>query len=55
VLTQARRFKDLKVDHQGREIEELNPVATAIRPLAKLSPADTPPVRLVAGGDDPSA
>ena len=55
VLTQARRFKDLKVDHQGRDIEELTPVGTAIRPLAKLSSAETPPVRLVAGGDDPSA
>ena len=43
VLTQARRFEELAVDHQGREIAELAPIETAIRPLAKL---------VAPGGDD---
>ncbi|MDX5331896.1 MAG: DNA recombination protein RmuC [Caulobacteraceae bacterium] len=37
VLTQARRFEDLKVDHEGRDLPELAPVETAVRPLAKLT------------------
>ena len=50
VLTQARRFEDLKVDHQGKEVVELIPVETAVRPLAKLSLDEpVPPVRLAAG------
>ena len=36
VMTQARRFEDLKVDHEGKEIPELAPVETGIRPLTKL-------------------
>jgi DNA recombination protein RmuC len=40
VLTQARRFEELKVDHQGREIEELPPVEKSARPLAKLIAAE---------------
>ncbi len=41
VHTQARRFEDLKVDHEGKEIPELAPIETAVRPLAKLAPALT--------------
>jgi DNA recombination protein RmuC len=52
VLTQARRFEELKVDHQGREIAELPHVETAVRPLAKLAVSEPPPVRLVAAGDE---
>ncbi len=37
VLTQARRFEDLAVDHEAKEIPALEPLETAIRPLAKLS------------------
>lgn len=37
VMTQARRFEDLKVDHEGKELAELSPVETGIRPLAKLA------------------
>ncbi|MES2341414.1 MAG: DNA recombination protein RmuC [Pseudomonadota bacterium] len=37
VMTQARRFEDLKVDHEGREMPELGPVETGIRPLTKLT------------------
>jgi DNA recombination protein RmuC len=51
VLTQARRFEELKVDHQGRDVAELAPLETAVRPLAKLSTAETPTVRLAAAGE----
>ncbi|WP_269714627.1 DNA recombination protein RmuC [Caulobacter sp. NIBR2454] len=37
VLTQARRFEDLSVDHEGKQVEELQPVEGAVRPLVKLS------------------
>ena len=36
VLTQARRFEDLSVDHEGKEIGELGPVEGSVRPLIKL-------------------
>ena len=51
VLTQARRFEELKVDHQGKDVVELAPVEVAVRPLAKLATDETPPVRLAAGGE----
>ena len=52
VLTQARRFEDLKVEHQGRAVEALEPIESAVRPLAKLSDAEpTQQVRLVAGDE----
>jgi DNA recombination protein RmuC len=51
VLTQARRFEELKVDHEGRKVELLEPLDTAVRPLAKLSPETPPQVRLVAGDE----
>ena len=37
VLTQARRFEDLAVDHEGKNIAELAPVETAVRQLNKLA------------------
>ncbi|HKP79498.1 MAG TPA: DNA recombination protein RmuC, partial [Phenylobacterium sp.] len=43
VLTQARRFEELKVDHQGKDVVELAPVEVAVRPLAKLTTDETPP------------
>ena len=49
VLTQARRFEELAVDHEGKEIAALEPVESAVRPLAKLSsddPLDTPVLTL---------
>jgi DNA recombination protein RmuC len=51
VLTQARRFEELKVDHEGRKVELLEPLDTAVRPLAKLTPETPPQVRLVAGDE----
>ena len=50
VMTQARRFEDLKVDHEGKELPELTPVETAVRPLAKLASPDAP-LRIVGGED----
>lgn len=38
VLTQARRFEELSVDHAGKEIPELTPLEAATRPLIKLAP-----------------
>src|SRR6201996_8184989 len=35
VLTQAKRFEDLKVDHEGKEITPLEAVESAVRPLTK--------------------
>jgi DNA recombination protein RmuC len=40
VLTQAKRFEDLKVDHEGKEIVALEPVENAVRPLTKLAAAE---------------
>jgi DNA recombination protein RmuC len=37
VLTQARRFEDLAVDHEGKELPVLEPVETATRALSKLA------------------
>jgi DNA recombination protein RmuC len=51
VLTQARRFEDLKVDHEGREVPQLEPLESAVRPLTKLAKAEAPQVRLVAGDE----
>jgi DNA recombination protein RmuC len=51
VLTQARRFEELKVDHEGRSVVTLEPLDTAVRPLTKLTPETPPQVRLVAGDE----
>ena len=45
VLTQARRFEDLKVDHEGKEIVQIEPVETAVRALSKLAAPDVAPDR----------
>jgi DNA recombination protein RmuC len=49
VLTQAKRFEELKVDHEGKEIAALEPLESAVRPLTKLSAGEPAPMRLVAG------
>jgi DNA recombination protein RmuC len=51
VLTQARRFEELKVDHEGSEIEVLAPLDKAVRPLTKLTDETAPKVRLVKGDE----
>lgn len=43
VMTQARRFEDLKVDHEGRDLPDLPPVETGVRALNKLTIEADPP------------
>jgi DNA recombination protein RmuC len=58
VLSQARRFEDLAVDHEGRALEVLEPIETGLRPLAKLAAeppsaepaAEQPPILTVRAG-----
>ena len=58
VLSQARRFEDLAVDHEGRDLEVLEPIETGLRPLAKLAAdslsaetaSDEPPILTVRAG-----
>jgi DNA recombination protein RmuC len=57
VLSQARRFEDLAVDHEGKELEVLEPIETGLRPLAKLADplaaetaVDQPPILTVRAG-----
>jgi DNA recombination protein RmuC len=51
VLTQARRFEDLAVDHQGKDMPVIEPIGTGVRVLTKLDPeppaADEPPILTV--------
>jgi DNA recombination protein RmuC len=42
VLTQARRFEDLKADNPAARIKELAGVEAAVRPLVKLAPSAPP-------------
>ena len=37
VLTQARRFEELQVDHEGRSVPELAQIETGVRELTKLA------------------
>jgi DNA recombination protein RmuC len=37
VMTQARRFEELKVEHEGKELPQLEPVEVAARALNKLA------------------
>ena len=37
VMTQARRFEELAVDHEAKEIPALEPIESGVRPLAKLA------------------
>jgi DNA recombination protein RmuC len=53
VLTQARRFEDLAVDHEGRSLPQLEALESAPRALGKLavaSAADEPPILTVRAG-----
>jgi DNA recombination protein RmuC len=53
VMSQARKFEDLKVDHEGKELPPLEAVETGLRPLAKLAVVDDEP--RVANLDAPAA
>jgi DNA recombination protein RmuC len=37
VMTQARRFEELAVDHEAKAMPALEPVESGVRPLAKLA------------------
>ena len=50
VLTQARRFEDLAVDHEGKEMVAPALVEASPRPLAKLAPAGKTRSRLLTVG-----
>ena len=52
VLTQARRFEELSVDHEGKEIAEPAPVEQGVRPLAKLAVGQSPTLTL--GNETPT-
>jgi len=45
VLTQARRFEDLAVDHEAKTMPLIEPIETGLRPLAKLEPEEPEPER----------
>ena len=47
VLPQARKFEALKVEHQGKDIAELEPLDAAVRPLTKLASPAAPALTLV--------
>jgi len=53
VLTQARRFEDLSVDHEGKEIPEPLMVDQAVWPLTKLKAVGQSPT-LTLGNDTPT-
>jgi DNA recombination protein RmuC len=55
VLTQARRFEDLQVDHEGRAIAELAAIETGVRPLSRLAAAAGAAPLTVDGGSPTSA
>jgi DNA recombination protein RmuC len=42
VLTQARRFEDLKADHPSAKIKDLSGLEGAVRPLSKLAVTSAP-------------
>jgi DNA recombination protein RmuC len=47
VLSQARRFEDLKVEHEGKAIPELEALETAPRALSKLAVEEARPALTV--------
>ena len=48
VMTQARRFEELQVDHEGKELPELEQIDIAPRQLTKLDDETGSPPRLKA-------
>jgi DNA recombination protein RmuC len=47
VMTQAKRFEELKVDHEGVDLPVLNPVEVAPRRLTKLDDNEPAPLRVI--------
>jgi DNA recombination protein RmuC len=50
VMVSARRFEDLHVDHEGKELPELAPVEQAPRPLSQPELTEAPKLKLADGG-----
>jgi DNA recombination protein RmuC len=55
VLTQARKFEDLKADAEHKQIVELAPLETGLRPLAKLSVETSERPTLTVGNRAPTS
>jgi len=53
VLSQARKFEELSVDHEGRDLPELAPIETGVRELTKLASEMRGPERVSERGDAP--
>lgn len=50
VMVSARRFEDLQVDHEGKDLPELAPVEQAPRTLSRPELTSPPSLRLADGG-----
>jgi len=50
VMVSARRFEDLHVDHEGKELPELAPVEQSPRALSRPELTETPKLKLADGG-----
>ena len=50
VMVSARRFEDLQVDHEGKELPELTPVETAPRSLSRPELSEAQALRIADGG-----
>jgi DNA recombination protein RmuC len=50
VMVSARRFEDLHVDHEGKDLPELAPVEQSPRALSRPELTETPKLKLADGG-----
>lgn len=50
VMVSARRFEDLQVDHEGKELPELAPIETSPRALSRPELTEAPKLRIAEGG-----
>jgi len=50
VMVSARRFEDLQVDHEGKELPGLTPIEQAPRALSRPELTETPARRIAEGG-----
>ncbi|GAA0651007.1 DNA recombination protein RmuC [Brevundimonas lenta] len=50
VMVSARRFEDLQVDHEGKELPELAPVDNTPRTLSRPELTEAPKLRIAEGG-----
>lgn len=50
VMVSARRFEDLQVDHEGKDLAELKPIEQAPRSLSRPELTETPALRIAEGG-----